>query len=290
MADGVGIEEHDLRRLHRSGEIVRLRQSAYVLADRWDAAVYEGRLALRTRAILADRPDWAATHASALALHGLPLYGVPLDIVDVQGEVGRTRIRSGVRVHPRMPAALVVEREGTRCVSVPVAVAQVLLRDGRDSALVPLDAALRRGSLFEDVVVAVDAHHPKPRARARAMKSLLVSDRASESVGETRTRLLLLDLGHRVQSQLTVCDASGRQIGRVDFVVDGEVIVEFDGLVKYEGADGKQALAREKAREDRLRALGYAIVRLTWADLDHPERVAGWIRRAKKLSRVAQAA
>ena len=50
--------------------------------------------------------------------------------------------------------------------------------------------------------------------------------------------------------------------------------VEFDGAVKYSGADGRQALVDEKHREDELRRLGYRVVRLTWRDLADPERVA----------------
>ena len=37
-------------------------------------------------------------------------------------------------------------------------------------------------------------------------------------------------------------------MGRVDFVAHG-LVVEFDGLVKYSGQDGRAALAAEKARE-----------------------------------------
>jgi very-short-patch-repair endonuclease len=51
------------------------------------------------------------------------------------------------------------------------------------------------------------------------------------------------------------------------------VVVEFDGAVKYQGADGRNALIREKRREDALRALGYRVVRLTWSELRRPERV-----------------
>ncbi|WP_109473765.1 hypothetical protein [Ornithinimicrobium cavernae] len=59
-----------------------------------------------------------------------------------------------------------------------------------------------------------------------------------------------------------------------------KVIVEFDGLVKYAGLDGRRALAAEKMREDRLRRLGYAVVRLTWRDLDNPARVRSLIEAA----------
>lgn len=40
--------------------------------------------------------------------------------------------------------------------------------------------------------------------------------------------------------------------------------------MKYSGADGRQALVAEKRREDRLRDLGFQVVRVTWAELDRP--------------------
>ena len=50
--------------------------------------------------------------------------------------------------------------------------------------------------------------------------------------------------------------------------------------MKYDGADGRAALVAEKRREDALRALGYVVVRVTWADLASPARVIAQIRRA----------
>nr|WP_255427513.1 DUF559 domain-containing protein [Yimella sp. cx-51] len=54
---------------------------------------------------------------------------------------------------------------------------------------------------------------------------------------------------------------------RVDFLVDERTVVEFDGAVKYGGANGRQALVSEKEREDALRRAGYAVIRIVWADL-----------------------
>lgn len=81
-------------------------------------------------------------------------------------------------------------------------------------------------------------------------------------------------------SQVTVREVDGGFVGRVDLMVGGAVVVEFDGMVKYEGADGRAALAREKAREERLTTLGCVVVRLVWADLDHPERIRARIDSA----------
>ena len=69
-------------------------------------------------------------------------------------------------------------------------------------------------------------------------------------------------------------------MARVDHLVGERVVVEFDGLVKYAGAEGRGALAAEKAREDLLRSLGYEVVRLTGADLDRPQRVDAMVRAA----------
>ena len=86
--------------------------------------------------------------------------------------------------------------------------------------------------------------------------------------------MVLDGLGVEAEQQVVIRDHDGRFVARVDFLLPAlRVVVEFDGAVKYEGADGRNALIREKRREDALRALGYRVVRLTWSDLRRPERV-----------------
>lgn len=77
---------------------------------------------------------------------------------------------------------------------------------------------------------------------------------------------------------------------RVDLLVDDVVIVEFDGLVKYDGAEGREALAREKLRESALVRLGFEVERVVWSDLANPAALARRIRaaRARALSRRAR--
>ncbi len=282
MAAAVGRSEHDLVGMCRAGDLVRVRRDAYVLGGAWAAADGATRLALRTRALMAGRagPD-VASHQAALALHGLPVYGVPVDVVDLRGPVNRVRLASGLRVHPMPVGAPYVTADGYRCVPVPVAVAQVTVRSGLVPGLVPLDRALHDGRCsLDDVAAALDALARRPAERRRGEALLRLADPACESVGETRTRLLLHDLGFEPHSQVQIRDEWGALVGRVDFLVGERVVVEFDGLVKYAGADGRDALAAEKRREDALRALGYVVVRFTWADLDRPEHVARLIRRA----------
>lgn len=282
-ATRLDVDANALASLVGSGTLIRVRRGAYVVSELWAHASPERRLDLCTRAVLRARATTAeaATHQSALAVHGLPLYGAPVDVVDLAGAVRRVRRASGVRLHPADPSLDVVEVDGCRAVSVEVALAQVVLRHGREAALVPADRALASGTADLDHVVELVARLAEsPRSAVRAERWLREADAASESVGETRTRLLLTDLGHDVRSQVPIADSTGVVFARVDFLLGEKVVVEFDGLLKYADADGREALAAEKKREDLLRSLGYEVVRLTWADLARPKRVEALIRSA----------
>lgn len=142
-----------------------------------------------------------------------------------------------------------------------------------------MDAAVQGGHVTAADLTALAWRLPT-RYRTRVLTTLDLLDPACESVGETRTRLLLRDLGFRFRSQVWLEDSAGR-IGRVDFLVDDLVVVEFDGLVKYDGIDGKRALAAEKVRESRITDTGREVVRVTWADLDAPKEFAARVRVAK---------
>ena len=148
-----------------------------------------------------------------------------------------------------------------------------------------LDRALNTGLVTpEGLADAIDVLAPGSRARQRLAQLLREADPACESVGETRTRVLLRDLGLEVRSQVRISDVRGL-IGRVDFLVGERVVIEFDGMVKYGGAEGRRALQAEKTREDRLRDAGYVVVRLVWADLDDPKRVRNLVQRAIRRAR-----
>ena len=86
--------------------------------------------------------------------------------------------------------------------------------------------------------------------------------------------------------QLEIVGPGGSFVGRVDFAWPCLGIVgEFDGRVKYgrglePGRDLADVLWREKLREDRLRDLGWQVVRWVWADLQDPRALHERLRRA----------
>lgn len=275
----VGADELEVARHVRSGELVRLRRGLFADGDRWREATPEQRLVARVRAELHERPGAAASHACAAAAHGLPLWGTGLR-VDIVCSTPRRRMRSGVCLHPWPKGVEVAFVEGAACVPPAFAVAQVALEHGHVPGLVCLDAALHAGRVTsEDVAGAVEVLAPTRSSCRRLDAVVAAADPACESVGETRTRVLLADLGFEVRSQVRISDDRGL-VGRVDFLVGERVVVEFDGMVKYGGAEGRRALQAEKAREDRLRDAGYVVVRLVWADLDDPVRVYDMVCRA----------
>lgn len=108
---------------------------------------------------------------------------------------------------------------------------------------------------------------------------LSFTDPRSESVGESRLRFMLASFGIDVVSQVIVRDGDA-VVARADLGVRGtKVLIEFDGAVKYREG-GADALIKEKRREDRLRALGYIVLRFTWSDLESPRMVLAAVRAA----------
>lgn len=282
----LGVSADDVSRWVRTGEVVRVRRGAYAVADVWDAADRDERYRLTVRGVLLSRGSVeSASRHSALALRRLPLWDVDWQVVVLSGDVEETTTRAGVRVAPLRGLSGPDHVDGLPCDALPDSLVTTA-SFGVTPAVVAADAALHRGlCTLEDIAEAADRLAPGLRGRRRVRRMLSSLDPRAESPGESITRLLLTALGVPVRAQVEVRDPGGWLVGRVDFLVAGRVIVEFDGALKYGGADGREALVAEKRREDRLRALGYAVVRLTWDDLRRPELV-----RARVLAALARAA
>jgi hypothetical protein len=156
------------------------------------------------------------------------------------------------------------------------------------SAVVAGDAALHAGLVTPTELLADVALLSAHEGRQRALDAVHRMDAAAESVGESRTRMVLQELGLSYESQVVLHDAAGSFVARVDFLVEG-VVVEFDGRMKYQrqrdaedeaatAADLAQVVWLEKRREDRVRRLGHPVERLVWEDLARPGLVGERIR------------
>jgi very-short-patch-repair endonuclease len=300
-ARDAGVDRNGLQRMVANEVAHRVGPRAYVLASaQAKATTPEAKHALLTRAVLRSFAGRiAASHHSALALHGLPFWNVDTEIVHVCRISGRSsRVRDTLHIHESVPTRQLRVLTLTQAIvtSPALAVIGTAMVDGVEAGVVAADAALQRGKVsVQELDDAVTAATGVPRV-THARLAVTMADPRCESPGESRTRLVLHTIpgAPPIRSQHRVRDSFGREVARVDFLVGDRVVVEFDGRVKY-GMDGRpeEALWAEKQREDRLRELGLVVVRIVWADLQRPEvivqRVLAALRLAGSTSRSVDA-
>lgn len=221
----------------------------------------------------------ALSHQSALVLHRIPLWGVELNEVQISRLDGRRGgLIAGVRHHRgKLEATELTEIAGLTVTTVSRALIETACTASFEAVVVIADAVLRAHRIEAQAMLDRIEFWP---GSATARAALAFSDQLSESVGESRLRVLLHNQGLPAPLLQVEFEDSDGFIARVDFYFpDHGTVVEFDGLLKYAGGS-QTVLVQEKLREDRLRALGLEVVRITWADLNRPADVATRIRRA----------
>lgn len=253
-----GYDRQSLSRLVKTGAAVRIARGAYAGRTFYAAASLEQRHRLATRATLTRLAGRAAaSHYSALSLLELPLWRATLSQVHVARiGAGRGRRNSKLHIHSPYTADAYRLADGVPSVSPGLAVLGTAMLGGVEVGVVAADAALAAGLVTDaDLRECLQQFFRHPSIRdARLVVDL--ADGRSESPGEFRARLVLRSLAlGAVVPQVEIRDDNGRLVARVDFLYEQQrTIVEFDGLVKYGGADGHRALVAEKRREDRLLA------------------------------------
>jgi very-short-patch-repair endonuclease len=227
-------------------------------------------------------PDAVLVGTTAVLAHGIPVWGAPLEVPTITRPIKRAGGVGAFWVRPARGA--VVDSEWGPASTPAEAVVQHAIDRGIIPGVVSADAALRAGTVTDTQLAdAVARVRMWPRA-SRAASMLSFVDGRRESVGESRCGVAMAMAGIDVTPQVQISDDDGGVVARVDFLVTGtNVIVEFDGKVKYASGDS-DVLWKEKRREDRLRRLGYVVVRLTWADLERPGAVAAAVRRALRAA------
>lgn len=296
-----GFDTAALNQLRRDGALRVVRRGAYVLGRATDGpdrsvAVHRERLAAVRRQY---GDDVVVSHMSAAVLHGLPIWDDQLDRVQlIRNRRGGGRTRSDVIVRglPLRPGD-VVQVDGLATTSIARTVLDLACQQPLRRGVAVGDAAVRAVSLcypYEDLrpelaeqLRAAGGRTGIPRAR----QAIGLLDGRSESVGESASRVVLVQAGVPVpQLQYEVRDATGTLLGRSDFAwPEHRTLGEFDGRVKYSGQLGEateDVLFAEKRREDRLRAAGWELVRWIWSDLQDPTALARSVRQA--FSRAAR--
>lgn len=145
-------------------------------------------------------------------------------------------------------------RGTTHAVSIHDAVRQSVRCQAPRAAIATLDSVLHHRVLTHAQLDAIFCDLPQ---RFRALLALV--DASAESGPETFMRLLLRSLGVPFEVQVTLDG-----VGRVDFIVDGWLIIECDSREFHEGWD-KQV--EDRARDLAAARLGYVTIRPIAADI-----------------------
>jgi hypothetical protein len=298
------MNEHASRQLSKradAGELVRIRQGLYLPAEVWSALKPWEQHRMKVQAVheLAVAPPVFARESAAEVM-GLPVVGVPRDVQTlVPAGTPGGQSRHGVR---RIMAVAGDPEPWTMfglLVTRPVETARDLaVHLPLERSLPAMDKLLQRKALpgspnntnlvfGEEDVCASAARLPSMAKQRRVLRVLDVADGGSQSAGESRSRAIMILNGFpRPELQRPFHDDRGL-IGYPDFDWEEfKILGEFDGLEKYsaqrylKGRTPSAVVVEEKKREDRLRALGYTVVRWIWDDLRDPRVLVAKLHRA----------
>ncbi len=271
-----GFSDHELRRMLRAGELSVLRPGAYVAGPAPDEP--SGRHLLRVHAAVAVLSVGAVvSHVSAAVVHGLPVWGLPLDVVHVTRARRRSGGRRGSRVHvhsaPLDPDEIVVV-DGIAVTSVARTLVDLARLAPFEQTVVTADSALHRHLVDRPTLDAALERRPRWPGLPAARRALAFADPRSVNPGESRSRVAIARAGLPIPVlQWVVRTAAGLFVGEVDFGWPGlRTVGEFDGRVKYgrdlrPGQDPAEVLYAEKLREEALRGEDLGMVRWGWTDL-----------------------
>lgn len=303
-----GTNDREVRAALRAGHLLRVSHGVYGLPRSGSESLvysrtsrdfeqlrFEHRRLVCSKVLRAEDP--LVSHVSAALLLGLPLVDADLGVVHITGRLPNGGQRRGVVFrHPRGAGIPEIRVDGIRMTTAARTLVDVARTESVVAAVTAMDAALHRAMVVREDLESELAAATGRRGVSTARRAVALADGRSESPGESKTRILLHDLGFpSPELQVNVLDGAGHFLGRADLAyAEFGVLIEFDGLVKYgdiaDGPEARTALIKEKRREDRLRAAGFVVLRLVWSDLGDRDQLRRLLSDAMDQGRRAVAA
>jgi predicted transcriptional regulator of viral defense system len=279
----------EIRHLCSSGRWRCLLRGVYIPADDFGRAEDAGRRhQLECLAVLLslDRPTVAVSHGSAARLIGLPRPRGRDGVIRLT-DPAHSRDGRGFHVSraPLEPAEVLI-RGPFRLTTTARTLVDCAREEPLDDAVVAMDAALLARRVSEQQLRDAAERAARWKGGPRATRALSLANGRSESPLETRGRLRIVGAGLPTPELQVEIRTEGRLVGVVDAWFEAAAVaVEFDGEVKYtdpwRGRSPERVLWEEKRREDDLRGLDIAVVRVTDGDLGSP-----WARTEAALRRL----
>ncbi|MCT2582785.1 DUF559 domain-containing protein [Actinophytocola sp. S1-96] len=183
----------------------------------------------------------------------------------------------------------VVDLDGLRVHALEPAIADLLCRARRRTALACMDQALALTPRFERAEFRAEVLHRiltrrDPRGRRRGEILLLLASGLAESPAESWMLLGFFDFGLPIPAQqLPVLDLDGHERYRLDFAwEEARVAVEYDGYSAH-----VDRAAADSLRQADLERRGWTVLRANAEDLRDPSRLHAAVHAALVRRRFA---
>lgn len=224
----------------KSGLLIRLRRDRYVRAGAPDDIAVAARIGGRITCL---------TLLRMLGIFVLAATGVHLQVSHNSSRFAHGRA-AGSRVHWANTAG----HEFLHVTSIAEAILHAMRCQEPRAALGTLDSLLHHRLVSEEQLTSIFRGLP-PRFHAL----LRLVDPSAESGPETFVRLMLRALGVSYETQVWL-----KGVGRVDFIVDGWLIIECDSREFHEGWKKQQ---EDRRRDIAAARLGFVTIRPLAADI-----------------------
>lgn len=277
----LGINDDAVTAAVRRGELIRLAPGVCAVPADTSSAEDSADRIYRLRSIAVatsarDRNGSVLSHDSAAAVHALALLHPEREVVHLTKTEKVGGFGHGLRTVHAGPVASdeIVDIDGVRVTSLERTAVDLAMSGDFAQALVVFDRALAAAADAGTMARLIQSRR-RWRGAGIARRAFTHADGASESVGESWSRAQMIEAGFPMpRLQHTFQTDVGP--ARTDFDWDGILVGEFDGLQKYgrllrAGETPRDALIREKRREDALRAQGIMVIRWTWGTLERGE-------------------
>ncbi|AFR30751.1 type IV toxin-antitoxin system AbiEi family antitoxin domain-containing protein [Arthrobacter sp. Rue61a] len=249
QVQGRGVSEKAIRAALQAGSIQRVERGVLGLPG----AAPEFVAAVRARSLL--------TCASAAGRYGLWLLHKPAEPHYWQNN-GR---RSAGCISHR--TSLSQPRRSEPFVALPDVLLHALLCLPPLESLVMVESAYIRGDITLDYL----RRHLVGNRGGQARNVLAKVDRGAGSLIETLARVLFRDVGIRTETQVWI-----EGVGTVDFLLEGFLIVEIDGIASH--MEPRQ-FKKDRRRDNEAIRQGMLVLRFFYDDVVHaPERMLRHVR------------
>jgi hypothetical protein len=278
-----GYSHREIECARREKVWVKVRRGAYTTADHAATLDEAGRHVLTVRAVVGHLDGQViVTGVSALAVQGVPLWGIDLNVVHVAREAGFSSRTDAHVVHHRtpIPDAQLVEVNGLLVPVIERNVIDAARLVSFESGVVLADGARRLLPFDVELAQSIVESQRDWAGSVNAARVLRFSDGAAETVGESRSRVMIARIGLPApQLQKCFYRSDGTLLARTDFFLEEfNTVGEFDGKQKYgrelyeksgriEDIDLGEVVWQEKRREDSLRDDGHEVVRWVWFEV-----------------------